>query len=223
MRRRGSWQQKRKGTREKWILGSTTLGRADFNIWQVEFTNLCYSYWRETSYSFRDLYLLRHAAVFLQHGNKFANACRSSSSVMKIGMNCFKRLTDNYSQHSIRRTTSLEPPLSLKNNKKKPKPPNPPTRQNNILPPTPPLSFVSLITWSPVIKLSLVLGPLGQYLLVPCQAALQNNQSCSCAGLVEVPRHEDCNALLSLCEASMTKVFIRTWLYLGLWICNDSH
>lgn len=118
MRRRRSWQQKWKGTRKKWILGSTTLGRADFNIWQVEFTNLCYSYWRETSYSFRDLYLLRHAAVFLQHGNKFAGACHSSSSVIKIGMNCFKRLTDNYSQHSIRRTTSLEPPLSLKNNKK---------------------------------------------------------------------------------------------------------
>lgn len=131
MRRRRSWQQKWKGTRKKCILGSTTLGRADFNIWQVEFTNLCYSYWRETSYSFRDLYLLRHAAVFLQHGNKFAGACHSSSSMIKIGMNCFKCLTDNYSQHSIRRTTSLEPPLSLKNNKKKNQKTNPQTHQQD--------------------------------------------------------------------------------------------
>lgn len=108
-----------KETCKKWILGSTTLGRTDFNIWQVEFTNLCYSYWRETSYSFRDLYLLRHAAVFLQHGNKFARAYYSSSSVIKIDMNWFKLLTDNYSEHSIRKAISLEhsfilkPPLTL--------------------------------------------------------------------------------------------------------------
>lgn len=55
---------------------------------------------------------------------------------------------------------------------------------------------MSLITLSLVIKLSLVPGPWGQYLLVPCQAALQNNQSCSRTLLVEVPQHEECNALL---------------------------
>ena len=137
MRRRRSWQQKWKGTCKKWILGSATLGRPDFNIWQVEFTNLCYSYWRENSYSFRDLYLLRHAAVFLQHGNKFASTCRSSSSVIKTDMNCFKCLTDNYSQHSIRKSTSLE-------NNKKNQAQNPPTRRNNILPLISPPSLLFL-------------------------------------------------------------------------------
>lgn len=140
MRRRRNWQQKWKETCRKWILGSTTLGRADFNIWQVEFTNLCYSYWRETSYSFRDLYLLRHAAVFLQHGNKFASAYCSSSSLIEIDMNCFKCLTDNYSEHSIKKTASLGPPLSLKNNLKKPSPrPTTKTKQHSSLrlpPPT---------------------------------------------------------------------------------------
>lgn len=160
------------------ILGSPALGRSDFNIWQVEFPNLCYWYWREASYGFRDLYLLRHAAVFLQHGNKFAGDHCSSFSVIKIDMNCFKLLADNYSEHSIRKAISLEPSFILK--------------KKNLLPP----SFVSLITWSLVIKLSLVSGPLGQYLLVPCQAALQNNQSCSCTLLAEVPGHEECNALL---------------------------
>lgn len=77
--------------------------------------------------------------MFLQHGNKFASACRSSSSVIKIDMNCFKCLTDNYSQHSRRRATSLDPPLSLKNDKKT-QAQTPQTRQNNILPPIfPPL------------------------------------------------------------------------------------
>lgn len=160
MRRRRSWQQKWKGTCKKWILGSATLGRADFNIWQVEFTNLCYSYWRETSYSFRDLYLLRHAAVFLQHGNKFASAWRSSSSVIKIDMNCFKRLADNYSQHSIRKATSLEPPLSLKNNKKN-QAPNPPTRQNNIRPPVSPPLFCFFDYLEPCNQTKLSFGTLG--------------------------------------------------------------
>lgn len=133
MRRRRNWQQKWKETCKKRILGSTTLGRADFNIWQVEFTNLRYSYWRETSYSFRDLYLLRHAAVFLQHGNKFASAYCSSSSLIKIDMNCFKRLADNYSEHSIKKTMSSEPPLSLKNNKKPSPKPTDKTKQHSSL------------------------------------------------------------------------------------------
>lgn len=81
---------------------------------------------------------------------------------------------------------------------KKPKPKPHKQDKTTFFPPFSPLSFVSLITWSLVIKLSLVSRPLGQYLLVPCQAALQNNQSCSRAGLVEVPRHEECNALLLL-------------------------
>lgn len=116
--------------------------------------------------------------MFLQHGNKFAGDHSSSSSVIKIDMNCFKLQADNYSEHSIRKAISLEPSFIL---------------EKKI-----PLffSFVSLITWSLVIKLSLVSGPLGQYLLVPCQAALQNNQSCSCTLLAEVPRHGECNALL---------------------------
>lgn len=195
--RKRNWQQKWKETCRKWILGSITLGRADFNIWQVEFTNLCYSYWRETSYSFRDLYLLRHAAVFLQHGNKFASTY-CSSSLIKIGMSCFKCLTDNYSEQSIKKVASLGPPLSLKNNKKNTKPQTHQQDKTTFFPPSSPLSFVSLITWSLVIKLSLVSGPLGQYLLVPCQTALQNNQSCSCTHLAEVLRHEECRALLLL-------------------------
>ena len=58
------------------------------------------------------------------------------------------------------------------------------------------LLFVSLIIWGFTIKLSRVLGPLGQHLLVLCQAALQNNQSWSCTHLAEVPWHELCSALL---------------------------
>lgn len=108
-------------------------------------------------------------------------------------MNSFKCLTDNYSQHRIRKATSLECPLSLKSNLKNRLKLSSKANQHLY-----PLSFVSLITWSLVIKLSLVSGPLGQYLLVLCQALLENNQSCSCAGLVEVPQHKECNALLFL-------------------------
>lgn len=81
---------------------------------------------------------------------------------------------------------------------KKPKSKTHQQDKTTFFPPFPLLSFVSLITWSLVIKLSLVSGPLGQYLLVPCQAVLQNNQSCSCTSLVKVPRHKECNALLLL-------------------------
>lgn len=58
-----------------------------------------------------------------------------------------------------------------------------------------PLFFVSWIMWGFAIKRSRVLGPLGQHLLVPHQATLKNNQSCSCTHLAEVPRHELCSAL----------------------------
>lgn len=58
------------------------------------------------------------------------------------------------------------------------------------------LLFVSLIIWGFEIKLSRILGPLGQHPLVLCQARLENNQSCSCTHLAEVPRHGLCSALL---------------------------
>lgn len=93
-------------------------------------------------------------------------------------MNCFKLLADNYSEHSIRKAISLESSFIF-------------FKKSTFS-----SSFVSLITLSLVIKLSLVPGPWGQYLLVLCQGALQNNQSCSRTLLVEVPQHEECNALL---------------------------
>lgn len=93
-------------------------------------------------------------------------------------MNCFKLLADNYSEHSIRKAISLESSFIF-------------FKKSTFS-----SSFVSLITLSLVIKLSLVPGPWGQYLLVPCQGVLQNNQFCSRTLLVEVPQHEECNALL---------------------------
>lgn len=130
--------------------------------------------------------------VFLQLKNKFTGAHHSSFNMVRIDVSGFTFLTDNYSEHSISQIPCLKYSfiyfwymvymwvfvyidIYIHHHC---------------------FFFVSLIIWGFAIKLSRILGPLGQHLLVPRQATLQNNQSCSCTHLAEVPRHELCSALL---------------------------
>ena len=62
----------------------------------------------QTSDSFRDLFLLSYAVVFLQLENKFTGAPHSSFNMVRIDVSGATFLTDNYSAHSISQIPCLK-------------------------------------------------------------------------------------------------------------------